>query len=93
MRIDEETLASGWRHDQVFAELLAFPKVLHEVPAAGVQKHLLVIAESVEEIQDGEAASFVRVVAGRQENAVRNRAAQYPAGRRAAFAPSCATRG
>jgi hypothetical protein len=58
---------------------------LHEVPAAGTEEHLFVVAEAVEKIEDGVAAGFVGVEAWRQENTVGDGAMKDFAGKRIAF--------
>ena len=44
--------------------------ILRQIPAAGIDHRLLVLAEAVEEIEHGIAARFVGVVAWRQQDAV-----------------------
>jgi hypothetical protein len=57
-----------------------FAEVFDEVPAAGVEEGLLVVAEAVKEIKDGEAECFVGVKSGRQEDAIGHRASEDFAG-------------
>jgi hypothetical protein len=58
---------------------------LDEVPAAGTEKHLLVVAKAVEKIEDGVAAELIGVEAGRKKNAVRDGPMKDFAGERIAF--------
>jgi hypothetical protein len=60
--------------DQKILELPFFAEVFDEIPASGVEKRLLVVAKSMEEIEDWKAPRFVGVKAGWQENAIWNRA-------------------
>jgi len=60
MRIDIEGRSRGRSDDQEFTELPSFPKVFDEIPTAGVDEHLFVVAEAVKEIKNGKAAGFVR---------------------------------
>jgi hypothetical protein len=62
--------------DQQITELMALPKVLHEIETARMDEHLLVVTEAVKEIEGGIAAGLFRVVAWRQEYAVSNRMPQ-----------------
>src|SRR5205085_6579557 len=63
-RIDVKRGTGIGSDNQKFANLIAFPQILHQIECAAVNEHLIVVAESVEKIQDGELASFVDVVAG-----------------------------
>jgi hypothetical protein len=83
--VDIEASPAGGSGDEEFLEAAFFAEILDEVPAAGVEKCLLVVAESVEEIENGEAARFVGIKAGRQKDAVRNRARKDFAGDGVAF--------
>ena len=78
--VDVETGAAGGSGDEEILEAAFFAEIFDEVPSAGVNKGLLVIAEAVEEIENGEAARFVGIKAGRQKNAVRNGAGEDFAG-------------
>ncbi len=78
--IDVEASPARGSGDEEFLEAAFFAEILDEVPAAGVEKCLLVVAESVEEIENGEAARFVGVKAGWQKNAIRNRVSKNFAG-------------
>src|ERR1700730_11771318 len=46
------------------------PKILDEVEAAGMDEHLVVVAETMKKVKHGIAACFFRLVAGRQEDAI-----------------------
>jgi hypothetical protein len=52
--------------DEEFLEAAFFAEVFDKIPAAGVKEGLFVVAEAVEEIENGEAARFVGVKAGGQ---------------------------
>src|ERR1700758_3604424 len=58
------------RHDYELAQLMLLPQIFNEVPAARMQKHLLVVAEPVKKIKHRIASRLVRVVAGRQQSAI-----------------------
>jgi hypothetical protein len=79
-RIDIETRATAWRGDEELFQLAFFPEILDEIPGAGVNEHLFVIAEAVEEIEDREPARFVGVKVRRKKDAIRNGAAEDFAG-------------
>jgi hypothetical protein len=83
--IDVEAGAGCGSGDEEFADAIFFLEILDEVPAAGTEEHLFVVAEAVEEIEDGVAARFVGVEAGRKKNAVGDRAMEDSAGERIAF--------
>lgn len=70
--IDVETGFAGGSGDEEILEAVFFAEVFDEVPAASVEESLLVVAEAVKEIEDGEAAGFVGVKAGGKENAIGN---------------------
>jgi hypothetical protein len=78
--IDVEAGFAGRSGDEEILEAVFFAEVFDEVPAAGVEESLLVVAEAVEEIQDGETAGFVGVKAGGKENAIGNGAREDSAG-------------
>ena len=78
--VDVETSLAGGSGDEEFLEAASFAEILDEVPAAAVEECLIVVAESVEEIENGEAARFVGVKAGWQKNAIRNRVSKNFAG-------------
>src|SRR5258708_4152550 len=80
-----EAGASIRRDDQKIAELMPLPEVLDKIESARMNEHLLVVAEAMKKIEDGIAASFFRVVAGRQDDAVSDGMAEDFAGRREAF--------
>ena len=74
--------------DDEFADFVAVPQVLNEVPASTADESLLVAAESVEIIEDGVVVRFAAIVAGRKQDAVGNRVAENLAGSVAAFGAS-----
>lgn len=80
-----EAGASIRRDDQKIAELTPLPEVLDKIESARMDEHLLVVAESMKKIEDRVAASFFRVIAGRQDDAVSDGMAEDFAGRGKAF--------
>jgi len=80
-----EAGASIRRDDQKITELTPLPEVLDKIESARMNEHLLVVAEAMKKIEDGIAASFFRVVAGRQDDAVSDGMAEDFAGRGEAF--------
>src|SRR5690348_4480038 len=84
-RIDVEAGAGSGRGDEEFVELLFLPGVFDEIPAAGMEEHLLVIAEAVKEIENWKFARLVRVIGGRKKDTVWNGAVKYFAGNGVAF--------
>src|SRR5215470_19093452 len=56
MRIDVERGSSCRSCDQEFTQLFCLPEVFDEIPAAGMNEHLLVVAEAVKEIEDRKRA-------------------------------------
>jgi hypothetical protein len=70
--IDVEAGFAGGSGDEEILQMTFIAEVFDEIPAAGVEEGLLVVAEAVKEIEDGEAAGFVGVKAGRQKNAIGN---------------------
>src|ERR1017187_5911436 len=64
-RVNEEGAAPIGRSDHELADLLLIPQILNQVPAARVEKRLLILAETVQEIEHGIAARLLRIVAGR----------------------------
>src|SRR5581483_10939339 len=92
--IDVEAGAARRRGNQEFLELPLFPQILDQVPAAGMEKHLLVVAEAVKKVENRVAAGFLRIIRRRQEQAIRNSALEDLAGKRIAFDTSrCRGRG
>ena len=85
VRIDVERRAGSGCCNQKFANLVSFPKIFDKVPSAGVDEHLFVIAEAMEEIEDGEALRLVCVVTWRKQNAIRNGMSENFAGQGIAF--------
>jgi len=69
-RIDIEAGAGSGRGDEEFAELLFLPGVLDEIPPAGMQEHLLVIAEAMKKVENRKLTGLVRVIGGRKKDAV-----------------------
>jgi|ERR1700674_354798 len=79
-RVDVEAGASIRRDDEEITELMPLPEVLDKIEAAGMNEHLLVVAEAVKKIENGIAARLFRVVAGRQKDAVSDGVAEDFAG-------------
>src|ERR1700719_352466 len=72
VRINVKTRPRHGRHDQKFAQLMLLPQIFDQIPAARMQKHLLVIAEPVKKIEHRIALRLLDVVTRRKQNAVRN---------------------
>jgi hypothetical protein len=83
--IDVEGGFAGGSGDEEILEAAFIAEIFNKVPAAGMEEGLLVVAEAVEKIENGEAAGFVGVKAGRQENAIGNGAREDFAGDGIAF--------
>ena len=83
--IDVKTCPAVRRGDQKTFQLAFFTQVFDEVPRAGVDKELFVVAETVEVIKDGKVLYFVRVERRRKNDAVGNAARENFAGDRVAF--------
>ena len=71
-RVDVKASFARWSGDEKILEAAFFAEVFDEVPGAGAEKGLLVVAEAMEEIEDGETVGFVGVKTGGQKNAIRN---------------------
>src|SRR5487761_525736 len=84
-RIDVEAGVGVGRDDEKFAELMLFPKIFDQIPSAGADEHLFVLAESVKKIEHRIAPRLAPVVTGRQNCAVANRVAENFAVHRTAF--------
>jgi hypothetical protein len=78
--IDVEAGFAGGSGDEEILQMTFIAEVFDEIPAASVEEGLLVVAEAVKEIKDGEAARFVSIKAGGKENAIRNGAREDFAG-------------
>jgi hypothetical protein len=79
-RVDVKAGFARWSGNEEILEAAFFAEVFDEVPRAGAEKGLLVVAEAVEEIEDGKAARFVGVKAGGEKNAIWNGACENFAG-------------
>jgi hypothetical protein len=84
-RVDVKAGFARGSGDEEILEAAFFAEVFDEVPGARAEEGLLVVAEAVEEIEDGEAARFVGVKAGRKKNAIRNGTRKDFAGNGVAF--------
>jgi len=73
-RIDVEAGAAVGSGDEEVLELLFFALVFDEVPEAGVDEELFVIAEAVKVVEDGEFLGFVGVERGGEDDAIGDRA-------------------
>src|SRR5579875_694820 len=91
-RIDVKAVTCRWRDDQKLADAALAPKVLNQIPAAGIEQDLRVFVQAVKKIEDGEAPRFIRIVAWRQQNAVWDGTPENFAAHGAAFGASCAGR-
>lgn len=78
--IDVETRASVRSRDQKIFQLVVVAEIFDDVPCAGVDEELFIVAESMEEIEDGEAAGFVGVEGSGENDAVGNGAGEDFAG-------------
>jgi hypothetical protein len=84
-RVDVKAGFARGSGDEEILEAAFFAEVFDEVPDARAEEGLLVVAEAVEEIEDGKAARFVGVKAGRKKNAIRNGTRKDFAGNGVAF--------
>ena len=78
--IDVEACSAVRRGDQEIFQFAFFALVFDEIPRAGVDEELFVVAESVEGIEDGEVFCFVSVESWREDDAVGNAAREDFAG-------------
>ena len=78
--IDIKTRAALRRGDQKTFQFAFFALVFDKVPRAGVDEELLVVAKSVEVIEDGKVFCLVRIKRRRENDAVRNAARKDFAG-------------
>ena len=83
--VDVKTGTAVRRGDQKTFQLAFFAEVFDEVPGAGVDEELFVVAESVEGIEDGKVFRLVSVVGRRKHDAVGNVAGEDFAGNGIAF--------
>jgi hypothetical protein len=83
--VDVEARAAIGRSDQKIFELVIVAEIGDNVPQAGVDEELFVVAEAVEEIEDGEVGRFVGVEGGRENDAVGDGAREDFAGEGVAF--------
>lgn len=79
-RVDVKAGCARGSGNEEFLEAAFFAEILDEVPAAGVEERLLVVAEAVEEIENREVARFVGIKAGRQKDTIWHRASKNFAG-------------
>jgi len=78
--IDVEACAALGRGDDEVGELTPFAHVLDEVKSAGVDKGLLVVAETVQEIENRELPGFLLVECGGKDDAIADGAREDLAG-------------
>jgi len=83
--VDIEAGAARGSGDEEFLEQAFVTEIFDKVPGAGVEKGLLIVAEAMKEIENGEAAGFVGVEAGRQKNTIRDGTREDFAGDGVAF--------
>lgn len=84
-RIDVEARSCSRSDNQKRLELTSFPEILDKIPAAGAEEQLFVISETVEKINNGEAAGSFGVVARREKHAIRDGTTKNCAGKGVAF--------
>ena len=70
--IDVETGAAVRRGDEEILELVIASKVVDNIPETRVDEELLVVAQAVQEIENGELSGLVGVEGGGEEDAVGN---------------------
>ena len=75
-RIYVEAGAAIGRGNQKLLQFTLFAHVFRQIPRAGMNEELLIIAKAVQEIEDGEMSRLIRVKRGRKDDAVRNRAGE-----------------
>ena len=83
--IDVEACAAVGRGDQKIFQFVLLAEIADYVPEAGVDEELLVVAEAVEEIEDGEVAGFVHVEIRGKNDAIGDGAGENFTGERVAF--------
>src|SRR6202041_612131 len=90
MRVDVEASARSGRNDHELAQPMLFPQIFDQIPAARMQKHLLVVAKPVKKIKHRITPRLLHVVTGRQQGAVSDRTRKNLALDALAFrAPGC----
>jgi len=87
--VDIETSATIGSGNQKVSDFVLLAHVFDEIPGAGVDKGLLVVAKAVEEIEDGKQARLVLVEGRRKDDAKGNGARQDFAGESVAFDTAC----
>ena len=83
--IDVKVGAAGGRGDEKIFQLAAVTLVLDEIPQAGMNEELFVVAKAMKFVEDGEPPGFVGVERGGKYDAVRNIATEDFAGEGVAF--------
>ena len=78
--IDVEARTTVGRGDQEVLQFTFFALVFDEIPEAGMDEELFVVAESVEGIEDRKVFCFVGVESWRKDDAVRDAAGEDFAG-------------
>ena len=79
-RIDVEAGVRAGSSDHKLLQLPFFPHVFCEIPRAGMNEELLVVAEAVKKVQDWKVPGLVHVKGWRKNNAIRNGAGKNLAG-------------
>ena len=65
VRIDKKTRIAGRRDHQEFPDFVVGTQILQQIQAAGPQKHLFVVAQTVKKIEDRIAACWLARITGR----------------------------
>src|SRR5262249_14044845 len=74
--VDVETGAAGGSGDEEVFQFGAIAQIFDEIPQAGMDEELFVVAEAVERVKDREVFCLVGVERGGKHHAVRNVAGQ-----------------
>src|SRR4029077_18069562 len=69
-RIDVKAAPTLRSDDEEVADLALLAKIFNQLPGAGVDERLLVVAETMEEVEDGMFFCRLSVVPRRQQHAV-----------------------
>src|SRR5215472_8508644 len=73
LRIDVKTGIAARCGNQKFPDLAPFPHVFGQIPGAGVDEGLFVVAQAVQEVENGEVPGRILVERRRKDDAIRNR--------------------
>jgi len=83
--VDVEAGAAVGGGDGEVLELMSLAHVIYEIPEAGVDEELFVVAEAVKVIEDGEFSGFVGVEGGGKDDAVADGAGEDFGGKGVTF--------